>query len=106
MNEPTYEQLEAACDRMKKLLLEYRDTPNCGDYGVTAGWRDAVDHATSSEFGKPILERIKRLQEACHPFDLQMGPRSDDELFEVRVGDIRKLVKALNETGDKKERTE
>ena len=31
--------------KAKQLLLDYRTTPNCGEYGVTRGWMERVDEA-------------------------------------------------------------
>lgn len=38
-----FEELAERTDSMRQLLLDYRNTPNCGEYGVTKGWRERVD---------------------------------------------------------------
>jgi len=32
-------------DKVKQLLLDYRTTPNCGEYSVDRGWTERVDEA-------------------------------------------------------------
>jgi hypothetical protein len=44
--------------KAKQLLLDYRTTPNCGEYGVTRGWMERVDEAIKEIDAREIQLRL------------------------------------------------
>jgi len=44
--------------KAKQLLLDYRTTPNCGEYGVTRGWMERGDEAIKEIDAREIQLRL------------------------------------------------